>query len=61
MMQIGTRMMLGVGVVCAGLAPAMQARAAAGIRFSGDLPAAIGMLVFFALSWRATRGRRAER
>ena len=55
-MQIGSRMMLGVGVVCAGLVPAMQARAAAGSGFSaGDLSAAIGLLVCFAVAWRSAR------
>jgi hypothetical protein len=55
-MQIGSRMMLGVGVVCAGLVPAMQARAAArGGFFAGDLSAAIGLLVCFGVAWRSTR------
>jgi hypothetical protein len=32
-------------------------RAAAGGSSSGDMAAAIGLLVFFAFAWRATRGR----
>jgi hypothetical protein len=53
-MQTGSRWLLGVGLVCAGLAPASQAHAAAGVAFAGDLPAAIGLVVCFALAWRAT-------
>jgi len=54
-MQIGSLWMLGVGLVCAALVPAMEARAAAGAGFSGDVPVAIGFLVCFALAWRSTR------
>jgi len=49
--------MLGVGLVCAWLAPAMRMRAAAGGSFPGDIAATIGLLVLFAFAWRATRGR----
>ena len=54
-MQVGSWWMLGVRLVCAALAPALQARAAAAdARLAGDLPAAIGLLACFALAWRAT-------